>query len=258
MADDIARRHNVEGLTTTVLRTSRTLPRTDHRHLATHHRLPDRGTGMSVLVSLPTEVALLGIIALLQSLSSVATTMGSSDPREVMSLLQEEPFDILIIPAGSGSDYDKVLCTCGQKRVRTLALLRDAGEEAVAQAALVAADGFLLEPGLDANALENALRLVSRGEMPLPSSLAQRIITHLRRPRHSTASTIWLTPREIETLQLLADGLSNRQISHRLKISEHGVKRHVANILAKLNCPNRTLAVAHALREGLIKLDSPA
>ena len=58
-----------------------------------------------------------------------------------------------------------------------------------------------------------------------------------------------------QALVLLAKGMSNKQIARRLNISEHGAKRHVANVLAKLNCPNRTLAVALALRHGLVSAD---
>lgn len=50
----------------------------------------------------------------------------------------------------------------------------------------------------------------------------------------------------------MAEGLSNKQAARRLQISEHGVKRLVGNVLAKLNCPNRTLAVVRAIEDGLL------
>ncbi|MFI8951791.1 response regulator transcription factor [Streptomyces sp. NPDC053750] len=61
-----------------------------------------------------------------------------------------------------------------------------------------------------------------------------------------------LTPRELEVLHLVAEGLSNKQAARRLQISEHGVKRLVGNVLARLNCPNRTLAVVRAMEDGLL------
>src|SRR5437868_6258491 len=72
------------------------------------------------------------------------------------------------------------------------------------------------------------------------------------RPAHPGGSgrrdvEIRLTPREHEVLSLLTEGLGNKQIARAIGISEHGVKRHVTNLLAKLNCPNHTLAVARAL-----------
>ncbi|WP_455353249.1 response regulator transcription factor [Streptomyces sp. SYSU K217416] len=67
-----------------------------------------------------------------------------------------------------------------------------------------------------------------------------------RRPR--------LTERETETLWGVAQGLSNRQIARVMGITEHGVKRHLANAMGKLNCQNRASAVAVALRSGLLRL----
>jgi LuxR family transcriptional regulator, maltose regulon positive regulatory protein len=61
-----------------------------------------------------------------------------------------------------------------------------------------------------------------------------------------------LTPRELEVLQLLADGLTNRQIAERLVVSEHTVHRHVTNMLRKLDLPSRTAAAAYAVRSGLL------
>lgn len=59
-----------------------------------------------------------------------------------------------------------------------------------------------------------------------------------------------LTPREQDVLSLLVLGLTNKEIARKLHISSHGVKRLVANILAKSNTPSRTLAVAKALQDG--------
>ncbi|MFE4519574.1 response regulator transcription factor, partial [Kitasatospora sp. NPDC056783] len=71
-------------------------------------------------------------------------------------------------------------------------------------------------------------------------------------PQPAGAEGPALTARELEVLHLVAQGLSNKQVSRELQISEHGVKRHVGNVLTKLNCPNRTLAVVRALEDGLI------
>ena len=63
-----------------------------------------------------------------------------------------------------------------------------------------------------------------------------------------------LSGRELEVLDLLADGLSNKLIAHRLSISEHTVKTHVASIFAKLGASSRTEAVSKAIRRGLVML----
>jgi DNA-binding NarL/FixJ family response regulator len=63
-----------------------------------------------------------------------------------------------------------------------------------------------------------------------------------------------LSEREVEVLDLLAEGLSNKLIAHRLSISEHTVKTHIASIFAKLGASNRTEAVSQAIRRGLVML----
>jgi DNA-binding NarL/FixJ family response regulator len=63
-----------------------------------------------------------------------------------------------------------------------------------------------------------------------------------------------LTPREREVLEMLASGLSNKEIAFRMKISEHTVKFHVASIFNKLDASTRTEAVMHGIRKGLVML----
>ena len=71
---------------------------------------------------------------------------------------------------------------------------------------------------------------------------------------HRGALVDELTPREREVLEMLAEGLSNKEIAWRMKISEHTVKFHVASIFAKLDASSRTEAVMHGIRQGLIMM----
>jgi DNA-binding NarL/FixJ family response regulator len=90
------------------------------------------------------------------------------------------------------------------------------------------------------------------------SRQAVRQLLHLAGNSDAPASsTPSLTEREAETLEFMAAGMSNRQIARDMGITEHGVKRHVAHIFAKLNCRNRTTAVAVALRLGLVPHQPP-
>lgn len=73
-------------------------------------------------------------------------------------------------------------------------------------------------------------------------------------PAASASEVESLTPREMETLEMLAEGLSNKQIAARLHISEHTAKFHVNSILGKLGAGTRTEAVMRGLRSGLLKV----
>ena len=113
------------------------------------------------------------------------------------------------------------------------------------------AHGFAIEAELTTGALAECLAQLCRNSMPVPASLAERLLAEARSSSPATGRPC-LTPREREVLSLLAEGLSNKLIASRLGVSLHAVKRHVGNVLAKLNSPNRTLAVAQALRDGLL------
>lgn len=89
--------------------------------------------------------------------------------------------------------------------------------------------------------------------LPVRGLRADVLEATLRRlcPRPAPPETL-LSERERETLGHLADGLTNRQIARRMGISEHGVKRHIAMIMARLGCANRTSAVTTAIHYGII------
>jgi DNA-binding NarL/FixJ family response regulator len=74
------------------------------------------------------------------------------------------------------------------------------------------------------------------------------------KPAASIAEAAGPTPRELEVLEMMAEGMSNRAIAARLKISRHTVKFHVAALLTKLGARSRTEAVTAGIREGLISL----
>jgi DNA-binding CsgD family transcriptional regulator len=100
-------------------------------------------------------------------------------------------------------------------------------------------------------ALGTAQRIGAAGE----ARRAEVFLDALR--AQGTASTAvqtigGLSPRETEVLRLVAGGLSNGEIAEKLFLSEHTVKRHVANILAKLDLPSRAAAAAHAARQGVV------
>jgi DNA-binding NarL/FixJ family response regulator len=92
-----------------------------------------------------------------------------------------------------------------------------------------------------------AVRAAARGETVLAPPVAARLLGRVRAGRPT------LSPREAEILQLLAEGLANRQISKRLFISEATVKTHLVHIYDKLGVDSRTSAIAAGLTSGLIR-----
>jgi DNA-binding NarL/FixJ family response regulator len=104
----------------------------------------------------------------------------------------------------------------------------------------------------DAGALSAALAAAAEGLIVLAPVFAP--VHHPALGRDVSASIEELTPRELDVLQLLAEGLPNKAIARRLGISEHTVKFHLDAVLGKLDAHSRTEAVTRAARLGLIIL----
>ncbi|WP_237318713.1 response regulator transcription factor [Streptomyces sp. JJ36] len=205
----------------------------------------------------PHEMVRCGLEAMLTDI--VEEVVVLADARHARHRLAAEHFDVLVCRCAATEEVLGLVPVCRDRRTKMVALLDSAEEQQFALASEVPADGFLLAGDLTARSLDDTLRRLGRGEMPLPAALSRWLLGRMREGPASSAGRserpYCLTPREQEALNLLAQGLSNKQIARTLGISQHGAKRHVANVIAKLNCPNRTLAVALALREGLV--DAP-
>ena len=210
--------------------------------------------GYRVLVFADNELARRGLSDMLGSLDRVAQidTCGANSDR----LLCDRQFDILVVACddlGASGPCQAVADEACRRGAKILLLL-GRRSESLDTVTRFPSHGFLIQDDLTADALAQALDRIVGGEIPMPAALANRL---LERARDSTpyvrGDCTKLTPRERETLVLLAEGLSNKQIARRMLISQHGVKRLVANILAKLNCSNRTLAAAVAIKQGLLE-----
>ncbi len=95
-----------------------------------------------------------------------------------------------------------------------------------------------------------ALQAVSAGLIALPAESSALVM----RAGPLEAEVETLTPREMDALEMLAEGLSNKQIAARLNISDHTAKFHVNSILSKLHAGTRTEAVIRGIRSGLVKV----
>lgn len=139
---------------------------------------------------------------------------------------------------------------------RILVLTSFATDDRVFPAVKAGALGYLLKDS-GPDALVDAIRQVHRGESSLHPKIARKLMQELSRPAGAgqppTADP--LTPREVDVLQLVAQGLGNQEIADKLVIGEATVRSHVSNILSKLHLASRTQAALYALREGYASLD---
>jgi DNA-binding NarL/FixJ family response regulator len=124
-------------------------------------------------------------------------------------------------------------------------------DSAVYGAMRAGAIGYLLKD-TEADDLCRAIKAAAAGQVQLSPAVAARLLREVPPPQQPEP----LTDREREVLQQLALGKSNKEIAADLVIAEKTVRTHVSNILAKLGVTSRTQAVLHAVRTGLVSLDS--
>ncbi len=111
------------------------------------------------------------------------------------------------------------------------------------------ASGYLLKDS-SREELYTAIRATARGETVLAPAVAARLVGRMRAPAEEQLSS-----RELEVLQLVAEGDSNSEIASRLHISQATVKSHLIHIFGKLGVSDRTAPVMVALRRGILRLD---
>lgn len=182
---------------------------------------------------------------------SVVSTASAADiPLDQLA----QPLTLVLSSALGVQDLSLLSPLLAEPSTHVVLVLRSLMQNQLDTAQWVLADVVLRLEDLQSAVPEDVLTPLRRGTVSVSPEALRQVIRlacaapegENRRPR--------LTERETETLWGVAQGMSNRQIARTMGITEHGVKRHLANLMGKLNCQNRTSAVAVALRSGLLEL----
>lgn len=159
------------------------------------------------------------------------------------------------LPSESGIEVTKEL---KQKTptVKVLALTIDTSQHQLSKIIKAGALGYILKD-VDSNTLYEAIRTVARGDAYIQSCLLSKLLKELRQflseeKQVQLPENLGLTQRELEIVNYIACGESNKEIAEKLFISEKTVKNHVSNILRKMELEDRTQVAVYAYRQGLI------
>jgi DNA-binding NarL/FixJ family response regulator len=198
-----------------------------------------------------------GLRALLSQLEGVEVVGEAGDGHEVLRVVAERNPEILLLDIGlpglNGLEVADRLAT-EQPQVRVIILSMHGSEEYVLRALQARVAGYLMK-GATVTELELALRTAAAGETYLSPSISRHVISdYLNRSAAPPPSP--LTPRQREILQLLAEGLSSKEIAARLSLSVKTVDSHRAQLMERLGINDVAGLVRYAIRTGLTTLDS--
>lgn len=200
-----------------------------------------------------------GIRAMLETVPDIELVGEAVNGREAVTGVAALRPDVvlmdLVMPEMDGIEAIRRI-KAQQPKACILVLTTFAGEDKIFPAIKAGALGYHLKDA-SPEELVQAIRQVYRGQPSLHPVIARKVLQELSSPSAERPPTPEpLTQREVEVLQLVAQGLDNQEIADKLVISEATVRTHVSNILGKLQLASRTQAALYALREGLASLNA--
>jgi DNA-binding NarL/FixJ family response regulator len=224
------------------------------RHNGNRKASPSGNTPLEqirVVIADDHPVARQGLSAILGSLDDVKVVAEAVDGEEACQLYYQYSPDVLIVdlrmPKKDGLQVVDELMSGGPPKPRIIVITTYEDEEDIRRAVKAGAKGYLVKVA-DGEQIEEAVRAVAAGRSLFPTTITLKLVEAVARPE--------LSKREVEVLQGIANGRSNKEIGSLLYISEVTVKGHVRSILEKLDAKGRSAAIAIAVKRGLIKTNS--
>jgi len=210
------------------------------------------GAPIRLLVVEDHHIVRQGIVSLLQSVPGMEVVAEAPDGRIGVALFRKHEPDVVVMdlrmPAMTGTQAIEEICR-DFPHAKIIVLSTFDGDEDVYRALHAGARGYLLK-GMLGDELIEAIRAVHAGRSSLCPAVAQQLAYRMAAPE--------LTRRELDVLEAIVTGKSNRDIAACLAISEATVKTHINSLLGKLDVSDRTQAAITALQRGLVHMESVA
>ncbi len=200
-----------------------------------------------------------GLVTIIDAQPDLEVVGECGDGKAAVELAEQLGPDVVVMdvrmPVLDGIEATQRLAGAGVARpVKVLVVTTFNLDEYVYEALRAGASGFLLKDAPPAQLL-HGIRTVATGAALLDPEVTRQLVGRYAariRPSHTDAVDPRLTPRELEVLRLIANGMSNGEIAASLFISQETVKTFVSRILTKLDLRDRVQAVVYAYRQGLV------
>jgi DNA-binding NarL/FixJ family response regulator len=207
-----------------------------------------------VAIIAPSDVIRAGLEAVVSAGPDLV--VAASSPHEsFVDALEDLKVDVVLLVLARQTDEALSTIASLSDQVDTpLVVLTDGFDRSWSAAALRSGARALLSSEATSPEILAAIEAVSAGLVALPAAVTDAVFADAPTQPHSPEAGDGqkLTPREMEILGMIAEGLGNKEIAWRLDISEHTVKFHIGSIFAKLGAQSRTEAVTIGVRRGLI------
>jgi DNA-binding NarL/FixJ family response regulator len=204
----------------------------------------------------------LGLAAALEQMDGIELVGEAERAADVDALVATTEPDVVLLdvrlPDGSGLEVNRALAA-RHPDVRVIVLTMSEDHETVLTALRDGARGYLVK-GAGPDQVEQAVRAVAADDVVLNHDLARAVsqLAHVRSRAVASHPFPELTQRELEVLELIAEGLDNQAIARRLVLNPKTVRNHVSNVLAKVHATDRSHAIVLARRAGLGGETSPS
>lgn len=190
-----------------------------------------------------------GVVALINSEPDLCVVAEAADGRQAVELFRQHRPDITLmdlrLPGMGGAEATRAIRQ-EFPTARIIVLTTFDGDEDIYRALQAGAQSYLLK-GMSYDELLDAVRSVHAGARRIPAAVAERLAERMAGQE--------LTSRELQVLELIVKGRSNKEISTDLSISEATVKSHINSLLGKLGVSDRTQAATSALQRGIVHLE---
>ena len=201
-----------------------------------------------ILVAEDHLVARVGVSTIVNMQPDMTVVAEASNGQQAVELFRKHRPDVTLLDLrmpGMGGVEAATAIRAEFPNARMIALTTYGGDEDIRRALAAGVLAYLTKDVLHDELLK-AIRAVNEGHTYLPAAVAAALAAQLPRPD--------LSAREVQVLELIVQGLPNKQIAYTLNIAEHTVKNHVKNILSKLGVQDRTQAATVAIQRGIIHL----